>query len=60
MVYRPLYGEGKLWVRPLEIFVERTLQDGSQVPRFALSSLKAMTKASVFLLHKSVRNCTKR
>jgi len=37
VVYRPLYDEGKLWVRPLEMFVESvTLQDGSQVPRFAL------------------------
>lgn len=37
VVYRPLYGEGKLWVRPLEMFIESvTLQDGSQVPRFAL------------------------
>lgn len=37
VVYRPLYGEGSLWVRPLEMFVENvTLEDGSQLPRFAL------------------------
>ena len=22
VVYRPLYGEGKLWVRPLDVFLE--------------------------------------
>jgi len=27
VVYRALYGEGGLWVRPLEMFVER-LEDG--------------------------------
>jgi len=27
VVYRALYGEGGLWVRPLEMFVE-TLEDG--------------------------------
>ena len=37
VVYRPLYGEGKLWVRPLDMFVEEVeLSDGSKVPRFAL------------------------
>ncbi|MCY7296173.1 DUF1653 domain-containing protein [Alteromonas sp. a30] len=36
VVYRPLYGEGKLWVRPLSMFTETvTLDDGTQVPRFA-------------------------
>lgn len=36
VVYRPLYGEGKLWVRPLAMFVEEVeLPDGSKAPRFA-------------------------
>lgn len=35
VVYRPLYGEGKLWVRPLEMFVENILVDGKTQPRFA-------------------------
>lgn len=36
VVYRPLYGEGKLWVRPLAMFVETVkLEDGTTVPRFA-------------------------
>ena len=36
VVYRPLYGEGKLWVRPLDMFIEEVeLADGTKVPRFA-------------------------
>ena len=27
VVYRPLYGEGKLWVRPLHLFVETVEKD---------------------------------
>ncbi|GDY27670.1 DUF1653 domain-containing protein [Agarivorans sp. Toyoura001] len=34
VLYRPLYGEGKLWVRPYEMFFEKVEQDGEQVPRF--------------------------
>ena len=36
VLYRPLYGEQRLWVRPLEMFVESVeLEDGCR-PRFAL------------------------
>ncbi len=34
VVYRPLYGEGKLWVRPFDMFVEHIDVDGNEVPRF--------------------------
>lgn len=34
VVYRPLYGEGGLWVRPLAMFVEKVAVDGEEVPRF--------------------------
>lgn len=34
VVYRPLYGEGKLWVRPLVMFTESIHIDGKQVQRF--------------------------
>lgn len=34
VVYRPLYGEGALWVRPLSMFIESVNHDGSQIPRF--------------------------
>ena len=34
VVYRPLYGEGALWVRPLEIFTEDVVVDGKAQPRF--------------------------
>jgi len=35
VVYRPLYGEGGLWVRPLQMFVEMVEIDGQRLPRFA-------------------------
>tara|TARA_R110002167_G_scaffold249231_1_gene455389 strand:+ start:496 stop:714 length:219 start_codon:yes stop_codon:yes gene_type:complete len=35
VVYRPLYGEGDLWVRPLEMFVEEVKVNGKHQPRFA-------------------------
>ena len=34
VVYRPLYGEGALWVRPLAMFMEDATIDGKAVPRF--------------------------
>lgn len=36
VVYRPLYGAGGLWVRPLAMFCETVTVDGRSVPRFAL------------------------
>lgn len=35
VVYRALYGEGGLWVRPLEMFVQSVAVEGVQVPRFS-------------------------
>jgi hypothetical protein len=34
VVYRPLYGDGGLWVRPLAMFSEAVTHDGQTVPRF--------------------------
>jgi hypothetical protein len=34
VVYRPLYGDGGLWVRPLAMFTETVTHDGREVPRF--------------------------
>ena len=34
VVYRPLYGDGGLWVRPLVMFAETVTHDGREVPRF--------------------------
>lgn len=36
VVYRALYGEGGLWVRPAEMWMQTVIQDGNTVPRFAL------------------------
>ncbi|WP_158771447.1 DUF1653 domain-containing protein [Paraglaciecola sp. L1A13] len=35
VVYRPLYGERGLWVRPLSMFLEFVEIDGESIPRFA-------------------------
>jgi hypothetical protein len=35
VVYRPLYEEGGLWVRPAAMFVEDVVIDGKTQPRFA-------------------------
>lgn len=35
VVYRKLYGDGSMWVRPLAMFVEDVVVDGQQIPRFA-------------------------
>jgi hypothetical protein len=34
VVYRTLYGDGSLWVRPLAMFLEDVTVDGQQKPRF--------------------------
>jgi hypothetical protein len=36
VVYRALYGEYGLWVRPQAMFTEKVTQDGVEQPRFAL------------------------
>ena len=35
VVYRPLSGDGGLWVRPVAMFLETVEHDGRTVPRFA-------------------------
>lgn len=34
VVYRTLYGDFDLWVRPLKMFMETVEVDGREVPRF--------------------------
>ena len=34
VVYQPQYGERKLWIRPLNMFLETVEVDGRQVARF--------------------------
>ncbi len=36
VVYRPLYGSGELWVRPLDMFLELVQIDDKEIPRFEL------------------------
>ncbi len=34
VVYRALYGEGAVWIRPLQIFTDMVERDGKTMPRF--------------------------
>ena len=34
VVYRALYGEGEMWVRPADMFSESVTRDGVTQPRF--------------------------
>ena len=34
VVYKALYDEGKLWIRPLKMFMEEVEFGGKRVPRF--------------------------
>lgn len=34
VIYKPLYGASKLWVRPLEMFKENVRINNEDVPRF--------------------------
>ena len=36
VVYRALYGDRGLWVRPSAMFMEEVLIEGKRVPRFSL------------------------
>ena len=35
VVYRALYGEGAIWVRPASMWLETVTRDGATFPRFA-------------------------
>lgn len=34
VVYRALYNDGQIWVRPLKMFLEEVKVDGKKIPRF--------------------------
>ena len=34
VLYRPMYGDGNLWVRPFEMFFEKVTVNGALIPRF--------------------------
>ena len=40
VLYRPLYGEGGNWVRPLAMFCEQVEVEGKQLARFAFIAAK--------------------
>lgn len=36
VLYKPLYGEGRLWVRPYDMFIEIVDTPNGKIPRFKL------------------------
>ncbi|WDE95921.1 DUF1653 domain-containing protein [Lentisphaera profundi] len=40
VIYRPMYGERALWIRPLAMFSEIIERDGASVQRFSFHSEK--------------------
>jgi hypothetical protein len=50
VLYRPLYADSGLWVRPHSMFIERVELDGQSVPRF---SFVATTQPGVTLQPRS-------
>jgi hypothetical protein len=40
VVYRALYGEGQVWVRPAAMFLETVVVEGVSQPRFCLLATK--------------------
>mgnify|MGYP003455652477 CR=1 FL=1 len=41
VVYKALYGEGEIWVRPLSIWNEEVEVNGNKIPRFKLIEYRA-------------------
>ena len=46
VVYRPLYGEMALWIRPLSMFTETVEVDGKSLPRFAFVEARSNPMAA--------------
>ena len=36
VIYRALYGDFGLWVRPIDLFTEEVVLNGNKIPRFQL------------------------
>lgn len=34
VVYKALYGDYEIWIRPLEMFIEEVVSEGKKQPRF--------------------------
>lgn len=47
VVYRALYGDHGLWVRPLTLFTEAIERDGQRLPRFTYIGTSTVTTPSL-------------
>lgn len=45
VVYRPLYGEGALWVRPHDMFTGEVMVEGRSVGRFVFETVSGEAPA---------------
>lgn len=48
VVYKALYGEEGIWVRPLDMFTETIVRDGQEIKRFELVQLE-FSKAFLYV-----------
>lgn len=58
VVYRPLYGDFKTWIRPLKMFVENITKEGREIPRFKYLGNQAHDEALV-LFHTDYSRSTR-
>ena len=49
VVYRALYGEGDLWVRPAKMFFETIEREGKKMNRFELKDENAIAAAGILV-----------
>ncbi|MBI5855231.1 MAG: DUF1653 domain-containing protein [Nitrospirae bacterium] len=53
VVYRALYGEDGLWIRPKENFLEPVVVEGKPVPRFQLIAAASCLAPSAFFIRET-------
>ena len=49
VVYRALYGDGGLWVRPAKMFFETIEREGKKMNRFELKDENAIAAAGILV-----------
>ena len=50
VVYKALYGDGGLWVRPYDMFFETVEINGEKIPRYTISIFRISSANSLFIL----------
>ena len=47
VVYKALYGDGDIWIRPYDMFIEEVKIDGKTVDRFKLVKCNSKKKSTL-------------